>query len=274
MNHILLRALTLTLLLGSAAAQTKTPTSWSDEVLWQDFAQWAEAVEPLPPGERELSTERYQRRLMGMHVSESEARALMARLQTFRRGSPDRERVYWNVRFKLGGGPDQPLRLLAETVRHLQPGRALDVAAGRGRNGIFLASLGWDVTAYDLAPEALKAAKRYAAEARVELRLVEASHDSFDFGENSWDLIVCSYAYMQPHDPQWPERLWKAVAPGGTVVIQTFWNRQASLKELLHLWGKFRFLRYEDLDAGMVDDEWPPSKTNPTVRLVLRKDAQ
>ena len=36
----------------------------------------------------------------------------------------------------------------------------------------------------------------------------------------------------------------------------------------------FRFLRYEDLDAGMVDGEWPPSLTNPTVKLVLRKDAK
>jgi 2-polyprenyl-3-methyl-5-hydroxy-6-metoxy-1,4-benzoquinol methylase len=148
------------------------------------------------------------------------------------------------------------------------------VATGRGRNAIYLASLGWDVTAYDLAPEALEAARRSAAEAGVKLRTVEAAHETFDFGENRWDLIVCSYAYMQPHQPEWPERLWKALAPGGTVVIQTSWDREASLNELMNLWGMFRFLHYEDLDAGMVAGEWPPSKTNPTVRLVLRKDAK
>ena len=91
-------------------------------------------------------------------------------------------------------------------------------------------------------------------------------------GEKRWDLIVCSYAYMSPDRPEWPERLWTATAPGGTMVIQTSWNRQASLRELIDRWGRFRFLRYEDVDAGKIDGEWAPSKTNPTVKLVLRKD--
>ena len=207
-----------------------------------------------------------------MDVSEAEAGALMTRLDRYRRSSPERERIYWNVRFKLGGGPDQPLRLLAETVHHLEPGKALDVATGRGRNAIYLASIGWDVTAYDLSPEALAAAQRAAAESGVKLRTFEATHETFDFGENRWDLIVCSYAYMSPDQPEWPKRLWAATVPGGTVVIQTSWNRQASLPELIDRWGRFRVLRYEDVDAGKIDGEWRPSKTNPTVKLVLRKD--
>lgn len=273
MNKIVIQFLAGALLAGGLRAQTKSPVSWSDEDLWQDFAAWARAVEPLPPGETKISTELYERRLLDMDVSKNEADELMTRLQRYRRGSPERERIYWNVRFKLGGGPDQPLRLLAETVRHLQPGKALDVASGRGRNAIYLASIGWDVTAYDLSPEALKAAQRAAAEAGVKLHTVEATHETFDFGEKRWDLIVCSYAYMSPDQPEWPERLWAATAPGGTVVIQTSWNRQASLRELIDHWGRFRVLRYEDVDAGKIDGEWPPSKTNPTVKLVLRKDA-
>jgi len=273
MCQLVSRVLLLVLLAGGGGAQTGSPASWSDERLWADFAAWADALAPLPAGQKQLSTERYKGHLTELGASAPEADALLVRLHAWRRGSPERERVYWNARFKLGGGPDQPLRLLAETVRFLKPGRALDVATGSGRNGLYLARLGWDVTAYDIAPVALAAARRAAAEEGVELHAVEASHDTFDFGEGRWDLIVCSYAYMRPNEPQWPPRLWKALKPGGTVVVQSSWDREASLEELVELWHGFRVLRYEDLDAGQVDDEWPPSTTLPTVALVLRKPA-
>jgi len=67
---------------------------------------------------------------------------------------------------------------------------------GRGRNSIYLATIGWDVTGYDMASDALGVAQSYAREAGVKIRTVEAKHDSFEFGENQWDLIVCSYAAM------------------------------------------------------------------------------
>ena len=271
---IVKRLWAIALVVGVGAAQTEPPASWNDEALWRDFCAWTEALKPLPPGEKANSTQLYEKRLVALGASAKGAAALILRLHAYRRGKPERERIYWSARFKLGGGPDQPLRLLAEVVRDREPGAALDVAMGRGRNGIYLASLGWDVTGYDLSPDAVAVAERNAAETGVRLRGVEASHDTFDFGEEQWDLIVCAYAYMQPHQPKWPERLWKALKPGGTVVIQTWWKRQASLEQLMDHWREFRIVRYEDLDAGAEADEWGPSKTNPTVRLVLRKDAR
>lgn len=260
------------LLTGAGVTQDKPVGSWDDETLWADFTDWAAALKPLPPGETAISTEWYEARLRDLGASDEQAKSLMTRLQAHRRGSPERELIYWNARFKLGGGPDQPLPLLAETLQRVAPGRALDVAMGRGRNSIYLASIGWDVTGYDLSPEALEAAQRYAEKSQVHLQTIEAAHDTFEFGEEQWDLIVCSYAYMQPHEAEWPGRLFRALRPGGTVVIQTSWKRQATLGQLLELWQPLRIVRYEDLDAGAIDNDWPPSKTNPTVKLVLRKD--
>lgn len=199
--------------------------------MWRDFSTWAKTLEPLPVGQSAVSTEWYRARLIEMGASRAEADALLERLNAYRRASPERERIYWDARFKLGGGPDQPLRLLAETAQFLEPGTALDVAMGRGRNSIYLASLGWVVTGYDLSPEALETANRYAERAGVELTTIKAAHDTFDFGENQWDLIVCSYAYMWPNEPEWPQRFRKALKPGGTVVIQISWDRQATLAE-------------------------------------------
>ena len=83
---------------------------------------------------------------------------------------------------------------------------------------------------------------------------------------------MSSYAYMLPSNPRWPRVFWKALKPGGLVVFQTVWGRNATLPELIANWQPFRILRYEDLDAGAVTDEWPPSRNAPTVKLVLRKD--
>lgn len=40
----------------------------------------------------------------------------------------------------------------------------------------------------------------------------------------------------------------------------------------MEIWESFRVIRYEDLDPGQVSGDWPPSLTNPTVKLVVRKD--
>lgn len=55
---------------------------------------------------------------------------------------------------------------------------------GRGRNAIYLALLGWDVTGYDMSKEALRAAQESAAAAGAKLTTILAQHDTFDFGED------------------------------------------------------------------------------------------
>src|SRR3954454_16318440 len=48
-----------------------------------------------------------------------------------------------------------PNAFLARTVSGLKPGRALDIAMGQGRNSIFLAKQGWEVTGYDISDTGL-----------------------------------------------------------------------------------------------------------------------
>ena len=55
-------------------------------------------------------------------------------IDAYRRGSIERERIYWDGVFKFRGGPNTPLRLLQESVRDVKPGGALDIAMGGGRN--------------------------------------------------------------------------------------------------------------------------------------------
>jgi 2-polyprenyl-3-methyl-5-hydroxy-6-metoxy-1,4-benzoquinol methylase len=81
-------------------------------------------------------------------------------------------------------------RLLARHVEDLPPGAALDIAAGQGRNAVFLAAKGWQVTAFDISGKGLEIAKTAAREAGVRLTTVRCSAQEFDYGHQAWDLVL------------------------------------------------------------------------------------
>ncbi|MEP7362684.1 MAG: class I SAM-dependent methyltransferase [Acidobacteriota bacterium] len=265
--------LALVTVLALSLLQGQPPDLTSDAALWKDFASWVEALKPLPPGHKSTLAQTYGLTLRARGISEADGTKLLERVNRLRRASPAREAVYWNAAFKLGGGPDDPLRLLQEVVRNRKPGRSLDPAMGRGRNTIYLASLGWDSTGYDMAKDALTVAQDYAAKAGVKITAIEARHETFPFGENQWDLIVCSYCYMDADDPKLPPKFARALRPGGLVVFQAAWDRNATLAQLMANWKGFKIVRYEDLDAGAETSEWRPSLTYPTLKIVLEKPA-
>jgi SAM-dependent methyltransferase len=265
MTSIVCLLTVLALLTGQPATAT------DDAALWSHYEAWVGKLTMIKPGESKSMAEVYVAQLIAEGMSKEEATKRYQRINVIRRESSAREMVYWNGAFKLGGGPDAPLQLLQETVRHLKAGKVIEPGMGRGRNAIWLAGLGWDVTGYDIAKDALAVAQANATRAGVKITTLEGNHDTFDFGTNQWDLILCAYCYMQIDDTRWPAAFGKALKPGGVVVFQTSLNPRRSVLELATLWKDFQILRAEDLDAGMEMSDWPPSRMNPTARLVARK---
>jgi tellurite methyltransferase len=99
----------------------------------------------------------------------------------------------------------EPTPLLVETAAKLKPGCALDLACGKGRNAIWLAEHGWQVTAVDRSPVAIPGVDTHAADLeKHEFQIVEAA----------WDLIVVSY-YLQR---DLFEPIKRGIAPGGIVL--------------------------------------------------------
>ena len=88
----------------------------------------------------------------------------------------------------------KPNEFLVEVVSELQPGKALDVTMGEGRNSLFLALEGWDVTGYDIADEALDTALARAERLGVNINAIHTSKNEFDHGINKWDLVALIYA--------------------------------------------------------------------------------
>lgn len=163
----------------------------------------------------------------------------------------------------------QPNQWLVEAVAGVTPGAALDVGMGQGRNALFLASKGWQVTGFDVADVGLRKAKEQAAKANLRIAAVHASDDEFDFGRERWDLIAIIYAL----EKRSVYRVREALRPGGLVVIEAghVETSDASFEfrsnELIEIFKGFRILRYEDR-SGTYD--WGP-ETIRLVRLVAQK---
>jgi SAM-dependent methyltransferase len=128
----------------------------------------------------------------------------------------------WNRRY---AGVDslwsaKPNRFLVGEVEGLEPGRALDLACGEGQNAVWLASLGWEVTAVDYADVAV--AKGIERAARAGVAVDFQVHDLLDYvpGARAFDLVLILYLHMSSEGRRLVlERAADAVAPGGTLVL-------------------------------------------------------
>src|SRR5690348_14293140 len=84
----------------------------------------------------------------------------------------------------------EPNRFVVQEVAGLPPGRALDLAAGEGRNAVWLAERGWAVTAVDFSAVGLDKARRLAAERGVEAGWVVADVLEYVPEPGAYDLVL------------------------------------------------------------------------------------
>ncbi len=89
-----------------------------------------------------------------------------------------------------------PAPLLVDLADRLQPGRALDLACGHGRNAIHLARLGWQVTAVDASPAAIRILRERASGLPVDARVADLETGDYSIPPESFDLI-CDFLYLE-----------------------------------------------------------------------------
>ncbi|HET9460579.1 MAG TPA: class I SAM-dependent methyltransferase, partial [Gaiellaceae bacterium] len=81
-----------------------------------------------------------------------------------------------------------PNRFVVAELAELEPGRALDLACGEGRNALWLAGLGWDVVGVDFSEVAIARAREYAGRERFEIEYVCADLLDYEPEPNAFDL--------------------------------------------------------------------------------------
>ena len=111
-----------------------------------------------------------------------------------------------------------------DLTQDLPAGTALDIAAGEGRNALWLAARGWEVTAVDFSVVALQRARALADEHlgrdADRLTTLEADVETWVPKVRSYDLVLVAYLHL-------PEQLRRsvmraaaeAVASGGTLLV-------------------------------------------------------
>ncbi len=128
----------------------------------------------------------------------------------------------WNARYaqKELLWTAQPNRLFAAEVEGIEPGRALDVACGEGRNAVWLAELDWQVTGIDFSDVALGTAAELARARGVEVEWVAADVLVHEPAPGAFDLVAVLYLQL-PHDElaRVLRRAARAVAPGGALIV-------------------------------------------------------
>jgi SAM-dependent methyltransferase len=128
----------------------------------------------------------------------------------------------WDERYAAGdllwsAGPNQ---FVAAELARLKPGRALDLAAGEGRNALWLADRGWRVVAVDFSRVALE--KGRAVEERrpggVPVDWVHA--DALSYSGQGFDLVVIAYLQLPEEQRRTAvRRAFTALREGGTFFL-------------------------------------------------------
>ncbi|HEX2175224.1 MAG TPA: class I SAM-dependent methyltransferase [Nocardioidaceae bacterium] len=106
---------------------------------------------------------------------------------------------------------------VAEIVGPLPPGRALDVGTGEGRHAVWLAALGWDVTAVDFSAVGVGKGRREAEARGIAVDWVVADVREWVPPEGTtYDLVLVVYLHV---DVDVLSRLRNVLAPGGRLVV-------------------------------------------------------
>lgn len=163
------------------------------------------------------------------------------------------DRKYRGKELACGRNPNPFLK------RHLGllgKGTALDLAAGEGKNAVFLAKRGWKVEAVDISPVGLRKARKLAKEAGVKINFLRADLDTHPIAKGKYDLISVLYFWDRRLIP----RIKKGLKKGGRVLFESYTletlllgldgPREAGYllksNELLNLFRDFRVLFYRE----------------------------
>lgn len=261
MCRVLCVGLVLLGLSGPAAAQEPAYDFYGNFRSWMMGLPQQERMDPAGV------LEQYRRRLTAEGVAAGEIERRLTLIRT------ERERLeadFWNRFFTTEKGVFNaaPNEFLVSIVQNRKPGRALDVGMGEGRNALYLAKLGWDVTGFDPADKAVALAQERARKLGLKITTQTVPDSAFDFGTEQWDLIL--YSWTRPSTPDAAARAIAGLKPGGIIVFEGgrgFFPPNGALD----MFNSLRILRYEDVPT--VSDYFNREQMN-VLRLVAVKEGR
>ncbi|MEJ2179954.1 MAG: class I SAM-dependent methyltransferase [Gammaproteobacteria bacterium] len=131
----------------------------------------------------------------------------------------------WDERYKSDEyiyGKD-PNEFLANAVGKIPKGKVLCVAEGEGRNAVFLAEHGYEVTAVDSSAVGLEKARQLAQERGISIQTIVCDLAHFNIEPQSWDGVVSIFAHVPPQvRKELHEKIVKGLRPGGVLILESY----------------------------------------------------
>jgi tellurite methyltransferase len=164
------------------------------------------------------------------------------------------DRIKWNEKYHSRDYPVEPSAVVTGFCLLASGRRALDIAAGCGRNALYLAQQGFAVDAVDISDSGLA----LAAGRHPNIRPVCADLDTFDIPAQRYDLIVNILYLNRRLFPQ----VCEGLRPGGLLIFETLLAPPAGAaggtpcrdyflrpNELLHAFLSLRIIYYRETGA-------------------------
>jgi SAM-dependent methyltransferase len=132
---------------------------------------------------------------------------------------------FWDDRYSSIGYVygTEPNEFVASQAHLIPPGPVLCLAEGEGRNAVFLAGRGHDVTAVDASAVGLSKASRLAAAKGLPLKVVVADLADYRIEPGAWSAIVATWAHLPPElRRRVHAQAAKGLAPGGVFLLEAY----------------------------------------------------
>lgn len=117
----------------------------------------------------------------------------------------------------------EPNAFLVDCLPSVRVGKALCLGEGEGRNAVYLARQGFDVTAVDISPNGLKKAQKLARQNGVRLNTVLADVQDYRIEADAWDLIIIFFMHLPAVTRAiLHARVVAGLHPGGVYILEGF----------------------------------------------------
>ncbi len=139
----------------------------------------------------------------------------------------------WDERYAQEGYlyGTEPNGFLKENFRQIPKGKILFLAEGEGRNAVFLARQGYEVTAMDSSAVAMEKAGRLAQKNDVSITTFVTGLEDFDLGTEQWDGIVSIFCHLPPPlRKNVHARIVKALKKGDVLLAEAYTPDQLKYK--------------------------------------------
>lgn len=158
-----------------------------------------------------------------------------------------------------------PNEFFKSEIDKLPTGKLLTLAEGEGRNGIYAASIGWEVDAVDFSKVAKKKALKLASEKNVKIHYTVSDLADFFPPENTYDVVSVIFMHLNPGlSKKVHKRAKDSLKKGGKIILEVYHKEQLGrnsggpqdsdmLYSMEQIQENFRGLKTERLTKEVID---------------------